>query len=409
MANTLVTPQFVVRRALDLFRNANAFLKNVGRDYEDKFGNQSVAGQKPGSTIGIRLPNDYVLRTGPTAVPQPTNERQMALTVAKQVGVDVAFSMVDRTMSLQDYSERIIEPAVNVIAGGIASDLMSGIAVPNLVHNVDGSNNTISPTLTTWATAGALLDKNNAPRERRKVVLDPITMARTVSSFSGLFNNQEKIGNQYSSAMIGRGVLGMDWMQDQTVVTHATGAYGTAPKVNGASQTGSTITVTAVAGSGFKAGDVITMAGVYAVNRVTKASTGQLRQFTVTADVAAGATSIPIYPALIPGGAGGAQAPYQTVLASPADQAQIVGITNASETYRQNFVFVPEAVTLAIVPLEMPTRGVMESYRDSLDGVSMRLITFYDGIADQAITRLDVLYGSLWVRPEWACIVPDAL
>jgi hypothetical protein len=61
------------------------------------------------------------------------------------------------------------------------------------------------------------------------------------------------------------------------------------------------------------------------------------------------------------------------------------------------------------VPMEMPTRGVVEAYRESYNGVSIRLITFYDGINDQQITRLDVLYGYKWVRPEWACRVPDIL
>jgi hypothetical protein len=59
--------------------------------------------------------------------------------------------------------------------------------------------------------------------------------------------------------------------------------------------------------------------------------------------------------------------------------------------------------------MEMPTKGVVESYRESYQGVSIRLITFYDGINDQAITRLDMLYGFKWVRPEWACVVADAL
>lgn len=409
MANTIISPTLVVRRGLELFRNNNPFLQAMDRKWEDEFGNPSVAGQKPGSTIQLRLPNDYTLRSGPTAVPQPTNEQKLAFTVAKQVGVDIAFSMVDRTMSMQDYSERVIEPSINTIVGGIAADVMTGAeAIPNLVHNVDGSNNTISPTLTTWATAGALLDKNSTPRGQRKVILDPVTMARTVSSFSGLFNNQQKIGEQYNSAMIGRGVLGMDWMQDPTVLPHTTGTYGTMPTVSGASQSGSAITTTAVGASGLKAGDVITFAGVYAVNRVTKVSTGQLRQFVLTADVAAGATSLPIYPALTPSAAGAA-VPFQTVTASPASGAAIVALTNASEVYRKNFIFAPQAVTLAIVPMEMPTKGVVESYRESYDGVSLRLITFYDGTTDQMITRLDVLYGFAWVRPEWACVVPDAL
>lgn len=411
MANSIITPTLVVRRAIQLFRNSNAFLQMVDRQWQDEFGNPSVAGQKPGSTIQLRLPNDYVLRSGPTAVPQSTTETTTPFTVATQVGVDVAFSMVERTMSMQDYDQRVLQPAINTLVGGIAADIMRGAeAIPNMVHNVDGSNNTISPTLNTWATAGALLDKISTPRGQRRAILDPITMARTVGSFSGLFNQQSKIGDQYETAMIKKDVLGMDWAQDPTVLSHTTGVYASMPTVAGGGQSGSTLTTSAMpASSALKKGDIITIAGVFNVNRVTKVSTGQLAQFVVTADVATGATSIPIYPAMVPPLAGPAPAPGQTVSNSPTGGVAIVVLTNTGETYRNNFIFHPLAVTLAIVPMEMPTRGVVEAYRESYDGISIRLITFYDGIQDQQITRLDVLYGAKWVRPEWAVRVPDVL
>jgi hypothetical protein len=411
MANSIITPTLVVRRAIELFRNSNAFLQMVDRQWQDEFGGPSVAGQKPGSTIQIRLPNDYVLRSGPTAVVQPTTEQTTALTVATQVGVDIGFSMVERTLSMQDYDVRIIQPAVNTLVGGIAAAIMSGAeAIPNLVHNTDGSGNTLTPTLTTWTTAGALLDQLSTPRGQRRAILSPITMARTVQSFSGLFNQQSKIGDQYETAMIKKDVLGMDWAQDPTVLSHVTGVYTALPTVAAANQTGNTITISAMgAGSALKRGDIVTFAGVFAVNRVTKISTGQLAQFVLTADALTGATSLQIYPALIPAAAGPAPAPYQTVTASPGAGAAIVCLTNTGETYRNNFIFHPLAVTLAIVPMEMPTRGVVEAYRESYNGVSIRLITFYDGINDQQITRLDVLYGYKWVRPEWACRIPDIL
>lgn len=411
MANTLITPTLVVRRAIELFRNANPFLQQIDRQWQEEFGNPSVAGQKPGSTIQIRLPNDYVLRSGPTAAPQSTTEKTTTLTVAKQVGVDISFSYVDRTLTMQDYSQRVIAPAVNAIVNGIAADIFASNinTIPNAVHNVDGSNNTISPTLTTWATAGALLDKISTPRGRRQVIMDPVTMARTVASFSGFFNKQSAIAQQYETAMINSEVLGMEWAQDANLPTFTTGT-ATIGNVTTASQTGSSIQVASVGGTGLKQGDIITFQNVFAVNRASKVSTGQLAQFVVTAAVPASgtATSIPIYPALIPSNAG-APVAYETVTASPAAGATVANIFNAGETYRKNFIFHPLAFTLAMVPMEMPTRGVVESYRESYQGVSMRLITFYDGINDQSITRLDALYGTAPVRPEWACVVADAL
>jgi hypothetical protein len=60
--------------------------------------------------------------------------------------------------------------------------------------------------------------------------------------------------------------------------------------VNGASQTGTTLVTNAITGT-LRVGDIITIAGVNAVNRVTKSSDGVLQQFTVTANVASGANS----------------------------------------------------------------------------------------------------------------------
>jgi hypothetical protein len=39
----------------------------------------------------------------------------------------------------------------------------------------------------------------------------------------------------------------------------------------------------------------------------------------------------------------------------------------------------------------------------------MRMITDYVIGTDQLATRLDVIYGYLFVRPEWLCIVADKI
>jgi len=40
---------------------------------------------------------------------------------------------------------------------------------------------------------------------------------------------------------------------------------------------------------------------------------------------------------------------------------------------------------------------------------AIRILTDYLPGTDQMVTRLDVIYGYVWVRPEWACVVPDAI
>lgn len=405
MANNLLTTQAVTREAIRLFMNSNQFLQSLDRQYDSQF---ARTGGKIGSTLNIRLPNDYVVRRGPTAVPQDTIEKQTPVAIANQTGVDVAFSTADRALSLDDYSKRVLAPAMNVLAGAIASDVM-GLAetIPHVTRNADPTTNaTLSPTMQTFLTAGAILDRYGVSRApgQRMVTFDPITQARTVSSLSTLFNDQNKVSQQYREGVLRSDVLGFDWQMDQTTILHTTGAYGTLPTVAGANQSGSAITVSALAGP-LNKGDFVSFAGVNSVNRITKQDDGVLARFVVTANVPAGATSIPIYPALVPP-VGGVSVPYQTVSASPANGAQVTSPFPAGERYRKNVVLSPDALTMVSADLEIPG-GVHEAHRETYNGVSMRLVTAYNVISDQMVTRLDVLYGFAPVRPEFAAIVAD--
>lgn len=403
MSNSLLTINMITREAVRLWVNTNSFLQHIDTQYDDQF---AVTGAKIGQSLRIRLPNDYTVRTGPVAQIQDTAETSTTLTLATQKGVDVSFNSVERTMSLDDYSKRILAPAVNNLVGAVAADVMSGAepGVSNLVGNFDAAGNLLKPTLETWLNAKALLSLRSAPTDSRKFILDPVTMARTVQNLSGLLNPATEISEQYRKGEV-YNAIGFDWFEDQTVIKHTTGAYSS-PTVNGGSQTGTTLVVNALSGP-LNQGDIITIAGVNAVNRITKVSTGQLQQFVVTATAAAGATSLSIYPAIVPP-VGGSTVQYQTVDASPANGAAIIPLTLASSVYRKNLAFVPDAVTMATADLELP-KNMQETARERMDGVSMRMVTGFDIKSDQFITRLDVLYGYVWVRPEWAVVVADII
>ena len=93
MANSLLTTQAITREAIRLFKNSNRFLQSVDRQYDGQF---ARTGAKIGANLNIRLPNDYVVRRGPTAVPQDTVEKQTPVAIANQTGVDIAFSTAVR-------------------------------------------------------------------------------------------------------------------------------------------------------------------------------------------------------------------------------------------------------------------------------------------------------------------------
>lgn len=402
MANELLTIDMITREAIMLFRNSNAFIQNIEKQYDDQY---ARSGAKIGNSLRIRLPNDYVVRNGPAMSAQDTSEQSTTLVVSTQRGVDVSFSSEERTMELDDYSERVLAPMVNALAGNVAMTVMQGVegGVSNYVSNVDGGGAVISPTSRTVLEAGALLTKRSAPVQRRNLVADPFTMAHMVETLSGLFNPASKISKQYDSAQI-YDALNFKWFEDQTVLVHTTGTF-TAGTVNGADQTGTTLVTNAITGT-LRIGDIITIAGVNAVNRVTKADDGILQQFVVTANANTAATSLSIYPAIIGPAADGSAVQYQTVAAAPANAAAISLVNQASEQYRKNVAYHPAAITMATADLVMP-KAVEEAHRENYDGVSMRMITGYLMGTDQLATRLDVLFGYLFIRPEWAVAIPD--
>lgn len=405
MANSLLTINMITRESVRLWKNSNAFLQNVDMQYDDSF---AVNGAKIGTSLRIRLPNDFTVVTGPALQVQDTAEQSTTLVLATQKHVDVGYNTQERTMSLDDYSKRVLAPMVNNLAGAVALDLMSGVegGICNMVANQDSASSIITPNQQTYLRAGANLSLNSAPNSARKVVNSPDTQATVVSTLSGLLNPQSEISSQYLTGKM-YDALGFVWMEDQTTLAHTNGtlAQGSAT-VAGAGQTGLALTVNALA-NGLNIGDIITIAGVYQVNRITKQTTGKLRQFVVTANVNANAVSIPIYPAIVPA-VGGQPVQYQTVTASPVDGAAVnpaLGLV-ASTQYTKNFAYAPEAVALATADLEMPMH-VHETARENFDGVSMRMVTDYFIGNDSLITRLDVLYGYLWIRPEWAVVVAD--
>lgn len=401
MAATYLTINMITREAVRLWKNTNAFLRNLDTQYDDQY---ARTGAKIGSALRIRLPVDFTVRTGAAASVQDINETNTTLTMATQVGVDLGPGTLDLTLSIDDFAERYLAPAINNIAGNIAANIMSGVdgGVANYVDN-ESANVIITPSSTTFLTAQAILDNQSAPTMNRRLVVDPFTDARVVGALAGLFNPATEISDQYKSGEM-KNALGFDWMKDQTVIKHTSGTFS-AGTVNGAGQTGTAITTNAITGT-LVAGDIITFAGVNAVNRITKVSTGQLRQFVVVSNVATSGTSITIYPALIPP-VGGNAVQYQTVTASPANSATITLQGPASTTYRKNVAFVPEAVTMATADMVLPRN--VEADRAEYDGVSLRILTQYQAGTDIEITRLDVLYGYLFVRPEWCVCVPDAV
>jgi hypothetical protein len=86
----------------------------------------------------------------------------------------------------------------------------------------------------------------------------------------------------------------------------------------------------------------------------------------------------------------------------PDDRQAFVIIGAASTTYGCNVAFHKDAFTLAMVPMFAPSagKGVVDVAQQTSDGFTIKVTQIYDGINDNYIMRLDVLFG-------WAATYPE--
>jgi hypothetical protein len=395
MTNVLATSSIIGREALAVLKNMTSFAPNVNRDYEDEFGGNMARGYAPGATINIKRPPRYTYRAGRVAVPQATTETTIPLTLS-QGGVDINFNSLERTLSLTQLSEKLtaaMAPVVNEIDRQGLS--VARFATYNTLNGAGALPATQIAAVQAMTDANTRLDIMGAPVKdgRRSFVMGPALNGSMVAGFSGLFNMSERVNGQYRTGYM-QDSFGLRPMMDQNVDVHTNGA-ATATNINGANQVGSAITVNAVAGGTLTRGTVIQLPGVFSVNPQNRTSTGVAADFIVTADALVGATTINISPAIVTSGA------FQNVSASPTT-AQPYVISGAVNTnYRANIAFHRDAYTLAMVPLfQPPARGVLSSEQMSFDGFTLRVVQFYDGVNDNCIFRIDVLFG-------WAATYPE--
>lgn len=384
MANIILTPTAVTREALRILHQKLNFVGNIVREYDDSY---AKSGAKIGDSLKIRLPNQYTVRSGATLSAQDTTETSTTLQVATQKGVDLNFTSVDLTLSLDDFSKRILDPAMSVLAANIESDALS------MYKDVYQSvwNGGAAATYNKALDARIILNRALAPYAERTALMDSTAMADVVKDTKTLFQDATSLSKQYKEGYMGR-AAGFDWSENTLMPSHTRGGSNGAYLTNGASQTGATLVVDTGANAP-SAGDVITIAGVFSVHPETKVSTGVLQQFVI----GSGATtnSFPISPAIVASGA------TQNVSNAAADNSAITFLGTASTAVQTSLLFHKEAFAFATADLVMPT-GVDFARRESMDGISMRIVRMYDINNDKFPCRLDVLYGYKTLRPQLA-------
>ena len=366
------------------------FIGSIDKQYDDSYAKE---GAKIGSSLRIRLPNQYTVTTGAALQAQDSTEESVTLNVSTQKHVGMKFTSDDLTLDIDKFSERYIQPAVSVLAANIEADALNMYKDVYQIADQDAT----AFDLDTVLYGRQILNEALAPMDNsRTALLSSAQTRKMVDSVSGLFQDSSTIAKQYKTGVLGK-TAGFDFYENTLVPVHTTGtaAKTTGYTVNGASQTGSSVTIQ-TGSTTFLEGDIVTFAGCFRVHPESKASTGVLQQFVVTADSGASATTLSISPSIVTSGA------KQNVSASPTDSGAVVKVgAGASETLQSNMVYHRDAFTFATADLIMP-KGVDFASRKNMDGISLRIIRDYDINNDTMPCRIDVMYGYKTLRPQLA-------
>jgi hypothetical protein len=388
----LLSTSMITTESARILSNNLVLGKSANRDFDTDFG---VRGAKIGSVVNIRRPIRPRERYGPVIDPTAVVESYTPLAFTGPIGVDYAFTSTEMKLSIDDFSNRFIKPAMVRIA-----NIIDVQGYTQLLSTTGQTVGTPGTALTSATAADAVLmaaaklyEQGVQPDDGMLTeVNSPQFNAVLASGSSKLFNPTSEISRVYRKGTMGE-FGGAEHFVSGNLGRHTVGTFGGTARVNGAGQTGDSLVTdgwTATTTS-LNPGDSFTIAGVNAVGPTGK-SLGYLRQFSVTTKTVtngAGASTISFSPAIEVG---------VTVDAAPADDALITVLGTTGQSFAHAIMFHRDSLLLASVDLDVPPNVEGSFMRDTESGIGIRFIRDYDVRTDQWISRFDVMtaWGSLY-------------
>jgi len=403
MSNTIktLTAGDITRKALSILHNKSVFIKTINRQYDDRF---ARSGAKNGGYLEIRDPNQFTVRTGAVMDTQDVTETTQQLVLATQKGVDINFSSAELTLSLDDFADRILTPAMARLAADVEATVIA--ACYPYVYNFENTTFATKPTLDDILACRAKLQQGLAPTGDRYCMVDALAANAIITDGQALFHAASEIERQYSEGLLGT-ISGMKMQESEMTPVHTNGSRDTAgtADLSAVANGDTTIALVTTDSETFAVGDVLTLAGVYAVNPETKTAYPHLQQFSVTEAATSSGSAIAalaITPTIYKSGAKQNVYCADWAEATAATVVDLAGSSgSASTAYTNSLAYHKDAFTFVSADLEMP-QGVDFAAREVYDGISLRTVRQFDIVNDKFPCRIDVLFGQKTIRPEWA-------
>jgi hypothetical protein len=418
VANTLSVIDMVTRESLRIAHEKMTFLGTIDRSYDSSF---AKTGGKIGDSLRIRMPNQYTRRRGSRVMDvQDQKEATQLVTVAIQDGVDMKFNSAELSLSIDELSQRYIEPAVSVLVAGIEGDVLTGVSKD--VYQVTGTAGTVvgssSGDISAITDARAKLNQQLAPKDgNRAIQFDSVTMGAIVNGNKALFHDGGQIKEAFREGFISRNAMA-DWYENEKTYTHTNGsdadvawavddvdstAQLAAADADASGNTPLTaMNFDAMGTAGPSVGSVFTISGLFDCHPETKQKYAHLKQLVVTAvgTVASNQATITFSPPIYIKG------PKQNAYTATGAAAELENDTTvlfgaASGIYRQNLMYHKDAFTFVTADLPLMDDAI-KCVRRVQDGLSIRVWQGSDIRNDELLLRMDILYGYKTLRPEWA-------
>jgi hypothetical protein len=404
----------IAPEAMEILTNEIVFSSRVSHAYDKAWTSNDKTG-KIGDTYNIRIPGFYTRVAGAGAVPAGYNDTAVPVTL-KQYNASILFSSKEMRLNVDDFKRNVLAPLLEPLWEGMDTDGL-GLLNSGLINQFAGTPGTVITNLVPFLNAKAVMEvlSSKPAGQDCQGILNPMTQPGMVGGLSAFFNPQKDISDIVQKGELGYNG-GVHYATTANIPGFTSGTWGASTPVysTGASDGGTSITTTGWASGtvSLKTGDVFTVKGVLAVNPANKLSTGQLQQFSVTANATdtTGTTVMSFSPAMYLTG------PLQNVTNLPAASAPIYMYSpNGSSPLNtnltalnitQSLAFYEDAFVLAHADLDdVNGQGGAESQRirDPRTKITLRLTKWYDGIADQGILRGDLCYGWAAPRPGFAC------
>ncbi len=363
MATTLITPLVVAKEALIVLENNMVMGNLVHRAYSPEF-------QKGvGATVVVRKPTTFTATAFTSTVGYSTiTESSVAVVLDKHWDVSFQVSSQELSVSVADFSEQFLQPAMRAIAQAVDNDILSRSAIAIAAHYPVTS----TPVVSDIAGLSAVMDIMKVPQGDRRLVLHPATKAAYISLDAFLHADKRGDGGQaLRSAELGN-VMGFQAYMDQNVPTFS--------QVMGVAFAAGTGSITGAWAVGATAGTVTGATG--AVSTVNVGDCFKVSGYDewFYADVASTSSTAGIF-----------------ILSSFKPAVKATSMTDASVVtfmlgHRNNLAFHKNAIALVTAPLQPPIGGAQGAVAN-YNGLSCRVVYGYDQQYKNNNISVDFLCG----------------